>query len=199
MQSAVRAIIKAAGKLEEYEKAIKDCGTFHLKVENDPWMPLTIEVVGASEGGQPLVSVCHYREQNGDLVQDPEIVYELQDEKFIPISFQNGSNYIDNVVERNAEGKVQRAFRCSLTPTWARNLRSQSFIDAAKKVKTKTNSKEKPEPEYYIVEARHIERLRELEKSLYSEIRMDADTMRDWANWLNNSFHPDSLIEYEEK
>jgi hypothetical protein len=131
MQSTVRAIIKAAGRLDEYEKALAECDTFHLKVHNGPWMPLTIEVIGSPMGnGQPQISVCHYREQNGDLVQDPEIVYELQDGRFIPVSFQTGAHYREQVVERK-DGKILRAFKCGLTAIWAKNLRDQGFVEAA--------------------------------------------------------------------
>src|SRR5689334_883037 len=38
----------------------------HLRIENPPYMPLSIEAIGKN-----LVSVTHNYEQNGDLVPDP--------------------------------------------------------------------------------------------------------------------------------
>jgi hypothetical protein len=45
-----------------------------------------------------------------------------------------------------------------------------------------------PCADYAIVEVRSLRRLEQLEKILYSEKRMTADEMRDWANWLNHCF-----------
>lgn len=47
----------------------------HLKIENEPFMPLTIERLGDAYGGQAaLYSLCHYYEQNGDLMADQKCV-----------------------------------------------------------------------------------------------------------------------------
>ncbi len=40
-------------------------------------MPLSIEAIGTSADGNRLISLCHYGEQNGDLMRDPEMVFEL--------------------------------------------------------------------------------------------------------------------------
>ncbi|MFO0776513.1 MAG: hypothetical protein U0223_02775, partial [Nitrospira sp.] len=39
------------------------------------YMPLSIEEIGSSGDGHRLVSLCHYGEQNGDLMRDPDIVF----------------------------------------------------------------------------------------------------------------------------
>ena len=39
------------------------------------FMPLSIEDIGKSGDGNRLVSLCHYGEQNGDLMRDPDIVF----------------------------------------------------------------------------------------------------------------------------
>jgi len=49
-----------------------------LKIENAPYMPLVVE--GLDESGPmglPAISVAHYGEQNGDLMRDPEMCFEL--------------------------------------------------------------------------------------------------------------------------
>ena len=51
---------------------------FHIKIENPPYMPLTIEGIGTGPRNLPAVSVTHYGEQNGDLMRDPEMCFELQ-------------------------------------------------------------------------------------------------------------------------
>ncbi len=49
-----------------------------LKIENPPYMTLVIEATDDSgPRGLPCVSVAHYGEQNGDLMRDPEMCFEL--------------------------------------------------------------------------------------------------------------------------
>ena len=57
-------------------------GNQHLKIINEPFMPLTIERIGNIywEDGE-LVSLCHYYQQNGDLVQDPEMCFIVVDQR----------------------------------------------------------------------------------------------------------------------
>ena len=51
---------------------------FHIKIKNEPWMALVIEdIQELGPNGFPVISVCHYGEQNGDLVCDPEMLFEL--------------------------------------------------------------------------------------------------------------------------
>jgi hypothetical protein len=52
--------------------------TLNLKIENPPYMALVIEAT--PEPGPlkaPAISVAHYGEQNGDLMRDPEMCFEL--------------------------------------------------------------------------------------------------------------------------
>jgi len=61
---------------------IKRAGGWHpglyLKVSNEPFMALVIEAMDESGPcGLPAVSVAHYGEQNGDLMRDPEMCFEL--------------------------------------------------------------------------------------------------------------------------
>ena len=52
--------------------------TLYVKIENPPYMALVIEATpGPGPLGLPAISVCHYGEQNGDLMRDPEICFEL--------------------------------------------------------------------------------------------------------------------------
>ena len=50
----------------------------YLKIDNLPYMELVIEAVDESGPmGLPALSVAHYGEQNGDLMRDPEMCFEL--------------------------------------------------------------------------------------------------------------------------
>ena len=61
---------------------LKQAGSWHhglyLKIENQPFMALVIEATDESGPcGLPAISVCHYGEQNGDAMRDPEMCFEF--------------------------------------------------------------------------------------------------------------------------
>ena len=61
---------------------LKQAGGWHhglsLKIEKPPYMALVIEATDEpGPCGLPTISVCHYGEQNGDLMRDPEMCFEL--------------------------------------------------------------------------------------------------------------------------
>ena len=61
---------------------LKKAGGWHpglyLKIDNLPYMELVIEAMDESGPmGLPALSVAHYGEQNGDLMRDPEMCFEL--------------------------------------------------------------------------------------------------------------------------
>jgi len=61
---------------------LKQAGGWHhglyLNIENPPYMELVIEAMDESGPmGLPALSVAHYGEQNGDLMRDPEMCFEL--------------------------------------------------------------------------------------------------------------------------
>ena len=63
-------------------RILKQAGGWHhglyLKIENPPYMALVIEATDESGPcGLPSISVAHYGEQNGDLMRDPEMCFEL--------------------------------------------------------------------------------------------------------------------------
>ena len=51
--------------------------SLYLKIENSPYMALVIEATDSGPSGLPAISVAHYGEQNGDLMRDPEMCFEL--------------------------------------------------------------------------------------------------------------------------
>jgi hypothetical protein len=50
----------------------------YLRIENPPYRALVVEASKAfGPCGLPAISVCHYGEQNGELMRDPEMCFEL--------------------------------------------------------------------------------------------------------------------------
>jgi hypothetical protein len=113
-----------------------------VRIIVDGYMPLSIEDIGHSPDGFRQISLCHYGEQNGDLMRDPDIVYVLResDGRLLaePVSFQN--DYLglyQEVCTYNGEGKrthvnprLQREL-VSFSLMWLRNLKHQGFFDKA--------------------------------------------------------------------
>jgi len=58
----------------------------YYKLNNDPtYMSLTIEILSTNQ-----ISLCHYGEQNGDLMRDPEMVFwKDENGNYIPFYFRN--------------------------------------------------------------------------------------------------------------
>lgn len=68
--------------------AEKENGYFKLDKTEEIFIPLTIEILWTSE---KLIhfSICHYGEQIGDLMCDPEMIFVYWNDKFYPTYFKN--------------------------------------------------------------------------------------------------------------
>jgi hypothetical protein len=111
----------------------------YLKIDNAPYIELVIEAMDESGPmGLPALSVAHYGEQNGDLMRDPEMCFELH---------LSGSPGLDPFYWRNDYVAVEQWSRniirdryvhlvqlhdqhVSFAKTWDNNLRLQGFPDA---------------------------------------------------------------------
>ena len=111
----------------------------YLKIENPPYLPLVVEAMDESGPmGLPTISVAHYGEQNGDLMRDPQMCFELG---------LAGATYLDPFYWRNDYVAVEQWSRnivrdhyFHLVPlheqhqrfaaTWDNNLRLQGFTEA---------------------------------------------------------------------
>src|SRR5690348_3794763 len=69
MQRVVVDILQMHGLTEAFHTAPE----FHLRLENQPYMPLVIERHGDE------VAIMHYFIQNDDLMRDPELTFRLPD------------------------------------------------------------------------------------------------------------------------
>ena len=103
------------------------------------FMPLSVEDIGQSGDGNRLISICHYGEQNGDLMRDPDMVFEIHAwadaPAAEPLSFRNDYMGLRQEVYRyDKEGKkthVNAKLKQDLTSfakTWFHNLKEQGFL-----------------------------------------------------------------------
>jgi hypothetical protein len=124
-------------------------GRQHCKIENEPFMPLTMERIGEGIqtpwGKANLYSLCHYYIQNGDLMQDPEMCFFTIDErngfaadfdkvKIAPYMFQQANLCIyqesvrmENIKLTTFHRKLQKD-HAEFANTWLCNIQSQGFL-----------------------------------------------------------------------
>ena len=113
--------------------------TLYLKIENPPYMALVIEATPEpGPQGLPAVSVAHYGEQNGDLMRDPEMCFELATAKAPRLSafyyrndyagmeqwsrfLRDGQYAVHTLLHREHE---------QFAALWDRNLKAQGFLEA---------------------------------------------------------------------
>ena len=111
----------------------------YLKIEKPPYMELVIEATDESGPcGLPSLSVAHYGEQNGDLMRDPEMCFEL--------GFAGGA-HLNSFYWRNDYAGIEQwsrfiregkyCYRTQLhaqherfAKTWDNNLHRQNFDKA---------------------------------------------------------------------
>jgi hypothetical protein len=127
----VEKIIDSRGGLEALKRS-------YIRLEVPGFMRLVIEHVGTGPRGGELVSVAHYGEQNGDAMRDPEIVFEVVEGTWYPVSIQmDYTGYYHEAVYTGGDGKLY--LRPALVKdiaafarVWDRNIKAQGFVDAAK-------------------------------------------------------------------
>ena len=114
--------------------------SLYLRIENAPYMALVIESTGESgPSGLPAISVAHYGEQNGDLMRDPEMCFELSERSgnlaLDAYYFRNdylgteqwSRNFVNGqYVELTDLHKLHELF----AEVWDGNLKSQGFAEA---------------------------------------------------------------------
>jgi hypothetical protein len=98
------------------------------EVEVEACDPLTIEKVAPGR-----VSVGHYFTQNGDLMSDPEVRFDVEDGEWTPVAFT--SHPAPPTYKHDKEGLKLNTF----LQTWETNIRSQGFVEKAAKQAESTN------------------------------------------------------------
>lgn len=118
----------------------------YLQIENEPFMPLTIERLGDAYGGQAgLYSLCHYYHQNGDLMQDPEMCFVVVDKRLEPKAYDNvlitpyyfaqanlgfyeQSIVFDNGTLKSCNDVLQHG-QTEFANIWLANIKGQGFLE----------------------------------------------------------------------
>lgn len=99
------------------------------KKEVEGYMPLSIELLEHQNevDSEPhtCISLCHYGEQNGDLMRDPEILFRINfaERTAIPCYYRNDYMGIEQEIPYGNRSKGLDSF-CD---TWFSNLKAQGF------------------------------------------------------------------------
>lgn len=121
-------------------------GKDYNKIENEPYEPLSIEKL---HGGKQI-AISHTFVQNGDLIRDPEVIFDVIEHdnmdgrtyKIVdPISIEHGrlGGLVREVYLHDENGKrthINRAEQRDLrgfVRLWFKNIRQQGFFDEVKK------------------------------------------------------------------
>lgn len=138
--NAILAILKNTGNL------VNGCLVFPfaLKIENGSWMPLCIEHIGQGPHGLEAISVCHYGEQNGDAMRDPEMIFEFFHDALsnkptlAPYYWRNDYVGIEQEsIWKDDQGRLwtrpgQVRQHKAFAKIWNANLKHQGFVEASK-------------------------------------------------------------------
>lgn len=129
-------------QLTELEPQLVNRVETTVKIENPPYMTLTVENIGLGPRGLPALSICHYGEQNGDLMRDPEMCFEMEIEngvviEFHPYYYRNDyAGFEQNAVEDTRIDALMIRGQREFSEMWSRNLIHQGFPSAYQKLKT---------------------------------------------------------------
>ena len=113
-----------------------------VRLTANSYMPLSVEHIGQSAEGNRLIAICHYGEQNGDLMRDPEMVFEVYASPTPataePLSFRNDYmglmqeiyRYADDGKKTHVNARLKQDLK-SFARTWFNNLKDQGFLGDA--------------------------------------------------------------------
>ena len=137
---AYRARLKAEKQVSQF---LQDAGlaqtvigedSFHLKIENEPYLPLVIE---AHPGGvEKQLYLTHYREQNGDLIHDGEMVFTIQKSGHLQLQ--------ETAVQNGFTGGEMRGYDREFATLFSKNILEQGFAAEALKQQTAKRQPEQP-------------------------------------------------------
>ena len=116
------------------ESPYTDDGESSRKIgkKGDSFTPVSVERIGNT-----TYSVCHYIEMNGDLVQDPEMMFKKMDDgSWIPLAIQQfvmGGRYRESVVLDGNEKPVkwsrgEYSSQRSFATMWMKNIKEQQNL-----------------------------------------------------------------------
>lgn len=110
-----------------------------IRLTVNGYMPLSLEHIGQSAEGNRLIAISHTGEQNGDLMRDPEMVFEIHAHGMAePLSFRNDYmgmmqevyRYDDSGKKTHVNARLKQDLK-SFARTWFKNLKNQGFLSTA--------------------------------------------------------------------
>jgi hypothetical protein len=110
--------------------------SLYLKIEHQPYMALVIEATDESgPTGLPCISVAHYGKQNGDLMRDPEMWFEVHEKTLDPFYYRNDYLGIEQWSRSIERGLLYHHITLhhqhrQFAKHWDENLRTQGFLEA---------------------------------------------------------------------
>jgi hypothetical protein len=120
-QTVIEHLLKTHNLLDAFHTQ----SSFHVRFDMKGYQRLVIERHG------DMISVAHYFEQNGDLVQDPDV--ELHYPTWIPTAItQAYFGYRQKFIERDGKTHVDTRFHkevSSFLVMWARNIKAQGWAE----------------------------------------------------------------------
>jgi hypothetical protein len=110
-----------------------------IRLTVNGYMPLSVEHIGQSAEGNRLIAISHTGEQNGDLMRDPEMVFEIHAHGMAePLSFRNDYmgmlqevyRYDDSGKKTHVNARLKQDLK-SFARTWFKNLKDQGFLSTS--------------------------------------------------------------------
>ena len=105
------------------------------KFKSSGFMDLTIEYLYTKDCyGNPVYSITHYGEQNGDMMRDPDMTFSINPitGTIIPLSFRNDYLGVYQEVIQERHGKTMYCISLirdldNFLWTWLKNIKEQGF------------------------------------------------------------------------
>jgi hypothetical protein len=103
-----------------------------LDKTNESFMPLSVERLYSNDAGT-FYSFCHYFKQNGDMCQDPEMLFiKTKSGKVYPAMFQSYPNiYEESIFQDDGKWKVHvkmQADHAKFANLWLKNIKEQQKL-----------------------------------------------------------------------
>ena len=121
-------------RLIPFIEKVNENGTY-AKFTANGYMDLVIENIGYNDfEGNPVYSIAHYGEMNGDVMRDPEMTFSVnyEEKSILPLSFRN--DYMGMNIEyfRNHNGRISYLSNWlhdgdQFLRTWSQNIIDQGF------------------------------------------------------------------------
>jgi hypothetical protein len=111
--------------------------SFHLRIENEPYLPLVIEAHTVGDDRQ--LYLTHYREQNSDLIHDGEMVFGIKESGHL--------RFREAAVQNALTGGEMRDYDREFADIFSKNILEQGFaLEAVKQQAAETQIEQDLEP-----------------------------------------------------